>query len=205
MAAENGGTTVIGMLRGKVWEIQTGKLVIDVHGVGYLLSVPLGFLSKIRVGEEITFYTHLIVREEELSLVGFASLTEKRVFLEMLNVSGIGPKAALAILSTFGAVEAESAIARQDVRLLTKVPGVGKKTAERLVLELKDKFKDMDKGQGSFAPESGGGSDALESLLTLGFGLDEAREALARVVQAGEELSTEEQIKGALKQLAKSG
>lgn len=195
---------MIGMLRGRIWEIQTDKVVVDVHGVGYILAVPLGFLSKVRLGEEITFYTHLIVREEELSLVGFASLTEKKLFLEMLNVSGIGPKAALAILSTMGAAEAEKAIARQDVRLLTKVPGIGKKTAERLVLELKDKFTGIDKGEGLSLPSASAGSDVLEGLVALGFGLDEARGALTKVLQAEGELNTEEQIKRALKQLVRS-
>ena len=195
---------MIGMLRGRIWEIQTDKVVVDVHGVGYILAVPLGFLSKVRLGEEITFYTHLIVREEELSLVGFASLTEKKLFLEMLNVSGIGPKAALAILSTMGAAEAEKAIARQDVRLLTKVPGIGKKTAERLVLELKDKFTGIDKGEGLSLPSASAGSDVLEGLVALGFGLDEARGVLTKVLQAEGELNTEEQIKRALKLLAKS-
>ncbi|CAA7601679.1 Holliday junction ATP-dependent DNA helicase RuvA [ruvA] [Acididesulfobacillus acetoxydans] len=197
---------MIGMLRGEVWEIQNDKIVLDVQGVGYLLAVPLGLLGKTRVGEKITLYTHLIVREEELSLVGFASAAEKRIFLEMLNISGIGPKAALAVLSTFGAREAENAIARRDVQLLTKVPGIGKKTAERLVLELKDKFGGTDSADtGRSLKVSGAGEEALEALLALGFGLDEARRALGEAVREGEEAGSEERIRRALKLLARPG
>ncbi|MHB1653380.1 MAG: Holliday junction branch migration protein RuvA [Desulfitobacteriaceae bacterium] len=192
---------MIGMLRGKVWEIQSEKLVVDVQGVGYLLAVPTDLLSKIHIGQEITIYTHLVIREEDLSLFGFASVGEKRLFLEMLNVSGIGPKGALAVLSTLGADEVQSAIAREDVNLLTRVPGIGKKTAQRLILELKDKFKGMPKGEELPGIAQVGNSDALETLLTLGFGLDEARRALAGLSPHGEALSTEELIKRALKLL----
>ncbi|KLU58697.1 holliday junction ATP-dependent DNA helicase RuvA [Peptococcaceae bacterium CEB3] len=196
---------MIGMLRGEVWEIQNDRVVLDVQGVGYLLAVPLGLLGKIRVGEKITLYTHLIVREEELSLVGFASAAEKRIFLEMLNISGIGPKAALAVLSTFGAREAENAIARRDVQLLTKVPGIGKKTAERLVLELKDKFGGRNPGEtGKSLRVSGAGEEALDALLALGFGLDEARRALGETVREGEEAGSEERVRRALKLLART-
>lgn len=199
---------MIGMLRGKVWEIQAERLVLDVQGVGYLLTVPYGLLAKACPGQELVIYTHVIMREDDISLYGFSSIDEKQLFLEMLSVSGIGPKAAISLLSTFGAVQIESAIASENLNLLTKVPGIGKKTAQRLILELKEKFK----GHNSYP---GGGessshisplthSEALQTLLALGFSLDEARQALGQVLKASSELTTEEQVKKALRLLAPS-
>ena len=196
---------MIGMLRGKVWEIQSDRVVLDVHGVGYLLTVSNGLLAKLRPGQDVVLYTHVFLREDELSLYGFASLEEKQLFLEMLGVSGIGPKAAMAILSTFGAAQVQSAIASENLSLLTKVPGIGKKTAQRLVLELKEKFKTSLSGLTGtrFEPidiPPSAHSEALETLLALGFSLEEARGALGRVVQEG--ITTEEQVKQALRFLA---
>ncbi len=199
---------MIGMLRGKVWEIQSERLVIDVQGVGYLLTVPYGLLSKASPGQELVIYTHVVMREDDLSLYGFSSLEEKQLFLELLSVSGIGPKAAISLLSTFGAVQIQSAIVSENCTLLTKVPGIGKKTAQRLILELKEKFK----GHSSF-PAGGEAysdisvlshSEALETLLALGFGLEEARQTLGRVLKDGGDLTTEEQVKKALRLLAPS-
>ncbi|KGK91626.1 ATP-dependent DNA helicase RuvA [Desulfosporosinus sp. HMP52] len=197
---------MIGMLRGKVWEIQGERLVMDVQGTGYLLTVPYGLLAKIHPGQELVVYTHVVMREDDLSLYGFSSFEEKQLFLQMLSVSGIGPKAAISILSTFGAIQIESAIASENLNLLTKVPGIGKKTAQRLILELKEKFKGhnlVSNESGSFSePLSKPHSEALETLLALGFGLEEARQALSRALKDGGELTTEEQVKKALRFLA---
>ncbi|MDQ7095505.1 Holliday junction branch migration protein RuvA [Desulfosporosinus sp. PR] len=197
---------MIGMLRGIVWEIQAERLVLDVHGTGYLLTVPNGLLSKAFPGQELVIYTHVILREDDLSLYGFSSLGEKQLFLEMLSVSGIGPKAAISLLSTFGAVQIESAIASENVNILTKVPGIGKKTAQRLILELKEKFKGYSAltsdNEGFSAPMSPNHSEALQTLLALGFGLAEARQALGAVRKEGEDLTLEEQVKKALRVLA---
>lgn len=197
---------MIGMLRGKVWEIQSERLVLDVHGVGYLLTVPYGLLAKSCPGQDLVVYTHVVRREDDLSLYGFSSLAEKQLFLEMLSVSGIGPKAAISILSTFGAVQIESAIASENLNLLTKVPGIGKKTAQRLILELKEKFK------GQVSPPTGGESfsspsphthsEALQTLLALGFGVEEAKQVLRQVLKDSGDLTTEDQVKKALRLLA---
>ncbi|OLN32294.1 Holliday junction branch migration protein RuvA [Desulfosporosinus metallidurans] len=199
---------MIGMLRGTVWEIQSERLVLDVHGTGYLLTVPHGLLAKAYPGLELVVYTHVVMREDDLSLYGFSSIEEKQLFLEMLSVSGIGPKAAISLLSTFGAVQIESAIASENLNLLTKVPGIGKKTAQRLILELKEKFK----GHSSFStegesfsdPSSHAHSEAHQTLLALGFGLDEARQALGQVLKDGGDLTTEVQVKRALRLLSGS-
>lgn len=205
---------MIGMLRGRVWEIQAEKLILDVQGVGYLLSVPLGILGRVHPGQELIVYTHTHMREEEIALYGFASLNEKKLFLDMLNVSGIGPKVGMAILSTLGQAELEQALAQEDIGRLTKVPGVGKKTAQRLVLELKDKFKGlgMDGEARSGSETYRGDSEALETLLALGFNPEEAQKALSRALSGKKGLSSdreteavltvEEQVRLALKQLA---
>ncbi|MDR3601400.1 MAG: Holliday junction branch migration protein RuvA [Desulfosporosinus sp.] len=197
---------MIGMLRGKVWEIQAERLVLDVQGVGYLLTVPYGLLNKSCPGQELVVYTHVVMREDDLSLYGFSSLEEKQLFLEMLSVSGIGPKAAISILSTFGAVQIESAIVSENLNLLTKVPGIGKKTAQRLILELKEKFKghgSFPTGEESFSdPSPLTHSEALQTLLALGFSLEEARLALGQTLKDSGELTTEEQVKKALRVLA---
>jgi len=196
---------MIGMLRGKVWEIQSERLVIDVQGVGYLLTVPYGLLAKSCPGQELVVYTHVVMREDDLSLYGFSSLEEKQLFLEMLSVSGIGPKAAISLLSTFGTVQIESAIISENLNLLTKVPGIGKKTAQRLILELKEKIKghvSLPMGGETFStPSPLMHSEALQTLLALGFGLEEARQALGRQKDGGDS-TTEEQVKRALLMLA---
>jgi len=196
---------MIGMLRGKVWEIQSERLVIDVQGVGYLLTVPYGLLAKSCLGQELVVYTHVVMREDDLSLYGFSSLEEKQLFLEMLSVSGIGPKAAISLLSTFGTVQIESAIISENLNLLTKVPGIGKKTAQRLILELKEKIKghvSLPMGGETFStPSPLMHSEALQTLLALGFGLEEARQALGRQKDGGDS-TTEEQVKKALLMLA---
>lgn len=196
------------MLRGRVWEIQSEKLILDVQGVGYQIATPYGFLAKCQAGQEITVYTHVILREDELALYGFASMAEKELFLQMITVSGIGPKASLSILSTLGSAQTESAIASENLTLLTKVPGIGKKTAQRLILELKEKFKGkafnalggpdstMAQGQGFIY------SEAIETLLALGFSLEEAKKALQPLQDAEQELSVEEQVRIALRSLA---
>jgi holliday junction DNA helicase RuvA len=196
------------MLRGKVWEIQSEKLILDVQGVGYQIATPYGFLGKCRAGQEVTVYTHVILREEELALYGFSSMAEKELFLQMLSVSGIGPKAALSILSTLGSAQTESAIAGENLTLLTKVPGIGKKTAQRLILELKEKFK----GKAMPASESSDSnmtqtqefvhSEAMETLLALGFSQEEAKKALLTLQESGQVLSVEEQVRLALRTLA---
>lgn len=197
---------MIGMLRGKVWEIQAERLVIDVQGVGYLLNVPYGLLTKSHPGMELIVYTHVIMREDDLTIYGFATFEEKLLFLEMLSVSGIGPKAAISILSTFGASQIESAIASENLNLLTKVPGIGKKTAQRLILELKEKFKGHiflpnreDLSSSISDPKF---SEALQTLLALGFGMEEARQTLGQVLKQNEHLTTEEQVRKALRMLA---
>jgi len=193
---------MIGRLRGKVWDNQGERLVLDVQGVGYELMVPYPLLAKVQPGQDVLLYTKLIPKEDELSLYGFASNREKQLFEQLLGVSGIGPKGALALLSTLGADEAAAAIAGENVQVLTKVPGIGKKTAQRLVLELKEKFQGLSETSASAATGlSASRADSLETLLALGFSLDEARRALAEVLKQGTD-GTEAEVRAALRLLA---
>lgn len=193
---------MIGILRGRVWELEPNGIVLDVQGVGYEMTVPNSLLSKLFVGQEATVYTQVIVREDDLSLYGFATAAEKALFLTLIGVSGIGPKAGMAILSAFGSDQVAEAIAAENVGLLTKVPGIGKKTAERLVLELREKYKDRvvrtEQADGK-PPVRYFGSEALEALVALGYSQEEGRYALKELP---DDLTLEEQIKEALHRLA---
>jgi len=194
---------MIGMLRGTVWTTESDRVVLDVGGVGYLLHVPSGYLVNMRQGEEKVFYTHLLVREDDLTLIGFYQLDEKALFLQLLGVSGVGPKAALAMISAFPVNQLKSAIVREDASLLTSVPGIGGKIAKRLILELKEKMKDIEPAPDVDAPVSLAGrmNEALDTLMALGFTRNEARDALSKI-DGKEDLTTEEQIKEALRFMA---
>ncbi|HHV65827.1 MAG TPA: Holliday junction branch migration protein RuvA [Peptococcaceae bacterium] len=192
---------MIGMLRGTVWskEKNAEKIILDVGGIGYVLHVPDGLFAGLTQGEERVFYTHLLVREDDLILFGFDSAEEKDLFIQLLGVSGIGPKAALAILSTYSVQQVITAILQEDVSQLTKVPGIGGKTAKRLILELKEKIKEVEIGPTGAAADFA--DEAFDTLLALGFSRNEARETLAKVQAKGIKV-TEDQVKEALRLLA---
>lgn len=195
---------MIGMLRGIVWNKEAEKIILDVGGTGYLLHVPAGYYADLRQGEERVFYTYLVVREDDLILFGFKTCEEKSLFIQLLGVSGIGPKAALGILSVFTVKQVKAAIVREDHAFLTEVPGIGAKTAKRLILELKEKIKDFDTEieDRTITNAPGSSNEALDTLLALGFSRIEAREALDKVTGSREDISVEEQIREALRHLA---
>ena len=132
---------MIGRLHGKLLEKNPPQILIDVSGVGYEVDVPMStFCNLPEVGGELTLHTHFVVREDAQLLYGFATLAERAVFRALIKISGVGPKIALALLSGITVDQLKDAVDRGETGLLTKVPGIGKKTAERLVLELKDKL-----------------------------------------------------------------
>ena len=199
---------MIGFLRGSLAEKGDGYIVIDVNGVGYYVNVPANssaYLSQ--EGEEVTVYTSMIVREDDISLFGFSGKGELDLFKKLIGVSGIGPKAAVSILSSFTSDQLKEAIVFEDSKSLTRANGIGKKTAERIVLELKDKFSTADGIIGSAADEvaavdqafAGGRGEAINALIALGYSRGEATSALAGIKER--DLSTEEYIKLALKNL----
>ena len=166
--------------------IEDGKVVIEVGGVGYEVSVPTSVLVDIpEAGEEIKLFVHQIVREDALELVGFADREQKRIYLKLLSISGVGPKAALAILSVLTPLELIRAVAENDYRAIARANGVGPKLAQKVVLELKDKV-DKDaleqmSGQSIASREEPAYVEALQALTALGYQPNEAKKALQGV------------------------
>jgi Holliday junction DNA helicase RuvA len=193
---------MIGRLNGVLLEKTPPLVLIDVNGVGYECEVPMStFYNLPAVGEKVVLLTQFIVREDAQLLYGFGSDRERLTFRQLLKVNGVGAKSALSILSGLSVDELVQAVALQDTALLTRVPGVGKKTAERLLLELKDKFSidGMSIAQGGQAKSAS--SDVLNALLALGYN---EREALAAVKQLPADVSVSDGIKQALKSLSKT-
>ena len=199
---------MIGFIRGILAEKGDGYVLIDVNGIGYEVHVPANSRAYLAAeGSEITVYTSMIVREDDVSIYGFSRKGELDAFKKLITVSGVGAKAGIAILSAFTLEELEQAIVFEDSKSLTRANGIGKKTAERIVLELKDKFS-MSGGEqpavtGSAsaiaAAPPGGRAEAVETLLALGYSRGEATSALAAV--GDDNLTSEEYIKRALKNL----
>jgi len=177
---------VIARLSGTVLDLRTDRVVLDVNGVGYDLAIPLGTFSALpSVGEKAVLHVHTHVREDALLLFGFATREEKYVFERLISVSGIGPKVALTVLSGLPLPDLVRAIATQNARVLATIPGVGKKLAERLGLELKEKLAGL--GAGALAPFSTGKASAVEdaigALENLGYKLAQAEQAVERAVK----------------------
>ena len=174
-------------------------MLLDVHGVGYEVDVPMStFYNLPGNGEKVTLLTHFIVREDGQFLYGFASESERYAFRQLIKISGVGARMALAVLSGLSVSDLAQAIARQESGRLTKVPGIGKKTAERLLLELKGKLADA-LPSAAFAVEDSQ-HDILNALLALGYN---DREASAAMKQLPVGLSTSDGIRQALKLLSK--
>jgi Holliday junction DNA helicase RuvA len=192
---------MIGRLSGTLLEKTPPLVLIDCNGVGYECEVPMStFYNLPAVGEKVVMLTHFVVREDAQLLYGFGSSQERATFRQLLKVNGIGAKSALSILSGLSIDELVQAVALQETTMLTRVPGVGKKTAERLLLELKDKFTiDGVAAMNSNQPKSAS-SDVLNALLALGYN---EREALASVKLLDKEISVTDGIKQALKLLSK--
>ncbi|WP_017938731.1 Holliday junction branch migration protein RuvA [Zestomonas thermotolerans] len=201
---------MIGRLRGTLAEKQPPYLLLDVNGVGYELEVPMTTLYRLPgVGEAVTLHTHLVVREDAQLLYGFAEKRERELFRELIRLNGVGPKLALALMSGLEVDELVRCVQAQDTSALVKVPGVGKKTAERLLVELKDRFKAWE-SMPVIAPlvieprglpaVSSAENDAVSALVALGFKPQEASRAVSAVQEEG--LSSEELIRRALKGMA---
>jgi Holliday junction DNA helicase RuvA len=186
---------VIGRLIGRLASKHPPQLLVDVGGVGYEVEVPMStFYSLPAAGEAVTLFTHLVVHEDAHVLYGFASLEERTAFRQLIRISGVGARTALAVLSGLSVGDLAQAVALQDAQILTKVPGIGKKTAERLLLELKGRLADA-------RPGAAGSSDILNALLGLGYSEKEAQAAVKGLPPG---VGVAEGIRAALKTLAKS-
>jgi Holliday junction DNA helicase RuvA len=191
---------MIARLKGVLIEKTPPTVVIDCNGVGYECEVPMStFYNLPNVGESITLLTHFVVREDAQLLYGFGTDRERATFRQLLKVNGIGAKSALSILSGLSVDDLVQAVALQETGLLTRVPGIGKKTAERLLLELKDKFSIEGLAGGANAPKSAA-ADVLNALVALGYN---EKEALLAVKQLAPDVGVSEGIKLALKALSK--
>lgn len=191
---------MIARLKGVLIEKTPPTVVIDCNGVGYECEVPMStFYNLPNVGESITLLTHFVVREDAQLLYGFGTDRERATFRQLLKVNGIGAKSALSILSGLSVDDLVQAVALQEAGLLTRVPGIGKKTAERLLLELKDKFSIEGLAGGANAPKSAA-ADVLNALVALGYN---EKEALLAVKQLAPDVGVSEGIKLALKALSK--
>jgi len=191
---------MIGRISGTLLEKHPPQVVVMSHGVGYELDVPMStFYNLPRTGDPVELLTHFVVREDAQLLFGFLTATERTAFRQLLKVNGVGPKVALSVLSGLSVDDLSIAVASQDAARLTKVPGIGRKTADRIVLELRDKLAGA---IGAAAPAtSSPGSDVLNALLGLGYN---EREAAAAVKQLPADLPLTDAIRQALKQLAKT-
>jgi Holliday junction DNA helicase RuvA len=198
---------VIGRLRGTLAEKQPPHLLLDVNGIGYELEVPMTTLYRLpAVGEPLTLHTHQVVREDAHLLYGFFEKRERELFRELIRLNGVGPKLALALMSGLEVDELVRCVQAQDTAALVKVPGVGKKTAERLLVELKDRFKAWESIP-SIAPlvvepqlaqaVSSAENDAVSALISLGYKPQEASRAVAAVKE--EDMSSEDLIRRALR------
>ncbi|MFZ9391577.1 MAG: Holliday junction branch migration protein RuvA [Betaproteobacteria bacterium] len=190
---------MIGRISGTLIAKQPPRVIIDVQGVGYEIDVPMSTLYELPdLGRPATLLTHLIVREDAQLLYGFATEAERNAFRELIRVSGVGPRIALAVLSGLSVEQLSQAVSLQETGLLTRVPGIGKKTAERLILELKGRMAQAI-GTAAASPVTSS-TDILNALLALGYS---EREALPAIKTLGQNVSVAEGIRQALKQLAK--
>ena len=196
---------MIGRLTGMLARKEPPSLLLDVNGVGYELDAPMStFYDLPAIGEKVVLYTHLVVREDAQLLYGFSRESQRQLFRSLLKVNGVGPRVALAVLSGLSEAELLTCLAHEDIARLTKVPGIGRKTAERLIVELRDKV-DL-----TAAPAAGTArpvtvpadpvSEAVSALIALGYKPAEASRAVGSI--PGEGLRSEDLIRQALKGLA---
>ena len=196
---------MIGRIKGKLLSKQPPELLVDVHGVGYEMEAPMStFYQLPLIGEEIVLHTHMVVREDAQLLYAFYSIGERKLFRDLIRINGVGPKLGLTILSGISARDFARAVLEGDAAALTGLPGVGQKTAERLIVELRDKLSDeIEPASGDSAtavPATAGHpspvSDAVSALTALGYKAHEASRMVRAVDAAG--LETEAIIKAAL-------
>lgn len=198
---------MIGRLRGTLAEKQPPHVIVDVNGLGYELEVPMTTLYRLpSLGEPLTLHTHLVVREDAQLLYGFFEKRERELFRELIRLNGVGPKLALALMSGLEVDELVRCVQAQDASVLVRIPGVGKKTAERLLVELKDRFKAWETvpGMATLVVEprgsgavSSAANDAVSALISLGYKPQEASRAVSAIKEEG--LSSEDMIRRALK------
>ncbi|MEE1494911.1 MAG: Holliday junction branch migration protein RuvA [Anaerostipes hadrus] len=199
---------MISYIKGILEDMSPGMVVVDNHGIGYQMMVPMRGESFPKIGQEIKIYTHMHVREDDVSLFGFLSKEEKEAFELLIGVNGIGPKVGLSVLSTLSVYELKMAVISEDVKTISKTPGLGPKGAKKLILELKDKlsFEELEEdGVGAEIFDTAADSSdsvmiTIEGLVSLGYSKSEAAIAVNKVEDA-KDLTPEELLKKALKNI----
>lgn len=204
--------TMIAFLTGKLLEKQANTAIVDVGGVGYEVSIPLSTFYELgEVGSDVSLRIYTHVREDAIQLFGFKTVRERDLYLRLLSVQGIGPKMGITMLSGMSADEMILAIRTEDLARLTSIPGVGRKTAERLAIELRDKIGELssggiaasDIGSVSSLPADAVFEDALSALVNLGYQRPAAEKALKQAAQDGTEITVQKLLRKALQVLAK--
>ena len=195
---------MIGLLRGKLLSKQPPHLLIDVQGVGYEVEAPMStFYDLPAVGSEVVLHTHLSIREDAHVLFGFGSEMERRFFRSLIKVNGVGPKLALTILSGISVDGFVRCVQENDTAALTRLPGIGKKTAERLVVEMRDRLDDVGTPAAAAGARANPRDEALSALVSLGYKPQEAAQMLRSIKEDG--LSSEELIRRALQGALRNG
>lgn len=187
---------MIATLRGEIAQIEETSLIVEVGGVGLRVFVPTPLRARHKTGEAVFLFTHLVVREDALTLYGFESQTDRDLFNMLLGVDGVGPKVALSVLSTMTLDSIQRAIFADEAELLSRVPGVGKKTAQKIALHLKDKLKPLD-GLRQVAQLSDADSEVLAALTALGYSVVEAQAAIQSIPKDASQ-DSEERLRLAL-------
>ena len=204
---------MIAFLKGEVADMTEGSIILDVNGVGYEVLVPGQLLSMLEgIGQSLKLYTHMQVREDTVTLFGFLTRDDLQMFRMLISVNGVGPRAGLSILSALGADDLRFAVLADDAKRISKTPGNEEKTAQKIILELKDKLDLQDvfekkSASGQITPEAAAAAgsqvvqEAVEALVALGYGSTEALKAV-RSVQPAEDMDVETVLKEALKRMA---
>jgi Holliday junction DNA helicase RuvA len=193
---------MIASLEGIIDAVSKDSLIVNVNGIGFKIAVTTTVLSEMGItGREVKLYTHFHIREDDMSLFGFGSLDELKLFETLISVSGLGPKTGMAMLSAMSADQVAMAIASGSVEILTTIPGIGKKTADRLILELKDKVGGVmiSSPAGKAAQEN---ADVVSALVSLGYSVQETTRAV-NALPSGKKLTLENKVKLALQYLGK--
>ncbi len=194
---------MIALLKGDIIKIEPTYIILNVSGVGYEIKISLRTYAEIKNLKKIEIKTHLQVKEDSHTLYGFYSQSEKIIFLDLISISGVGPSTAMMILSSLSASELQEAILNEDVLMIKSIKGIGSKTAERIILELKDKIKKKDFIENNVKFSSGLGNtlrnDALKALSSLGISKDLARIKVDQILKEKQDLSLEDLIKDVLK------
>ena len=194
---------MIGSLRGQLTSKQAPQVIVECRGVGYEVQTPMStFLDLPAIGEDLFLHTHLLVREDAQILYGFATETERSLFRTLLRISGVGAKMGLAILSTMSVIDFQRCVEYEDAAMLVKIPGVGKKTAERLIIEMRDKIDNTPAAPGVTKVTVGASprSEAVDALIALGYKAGEVNRLIASMDV--NDKSAEDIIRSALRQAA---